>query len=239
MYEVNITAAQFIAIDSYMSSFKCSLEVFLSDTERFVKIIGNAVDIANPVVVFFKLPRPNRKYVEILRNETNPLVFQCIIELRGRNQSKISAKIEELKPLTALIGENRIGIYSSLNGRQQYNSTDRKYKSSDSSPYLFKKQISLTTEDFRLTDIVSVCAEAINANAIGEFRAILNATVGIRDSLNKTLTDVKQKERNMSTRIDCALAMSTRDDYMRPMLLGANLSACSQFFISGTIIKFY
>ena len=50
-------------------------------------IVGRAIVFANPIIlVVFKLPRPVQKseYVEILRNETSPLVFQCTIESRGR-----------------------------------------------------------------------------------------------------------------------------------------------------------
>ena len=67
----------------------------------------------------------------------------------------------------------------------------------------------------------------------GEFKAVLNATEGIRDSLNQKLAEIKQMERNSSARMDCALAMSTRDDYMRTMLRGANLSTCAEFSIPG------
>ena len=53
-------------------------------------IVGKAIVYAKPIIVFFKLPRPVQKYqirvqyVEILRNETTPLVFQCTVESRGR-----------------------------------------------------------------------------------------------------------------------------------------------------------
>jgi hypothetical protein len=97
----------------------------------------------------------------------------------------------------------------------------------------FKEQISLTTDNFRVTDIVGECAEAIIASAIGKFKAVLNATAGIRDSLNQSLSDIKRLEHNTSARIDCALAMLTRDDYMRTMLRGANLSTCADFSIPG------
>lgn len=68
-YDVNITASQFLEIDKHIGKFICSLEVF--DNEGFVKIMGSALVIANPIAVFFKLPLPIQKYVDILRNESN------------------------------------------------------------------------------------------------------------------------------------------------------------------------
>ena len=56
--------------------------------------------IANPIIVFFKLPRPVQNYVEILSNESNPLVFQCTIESRGRDRNVLdSSKLEEINPI--------------------------------------------------------------------------------------------------------------------------------------------
>ena len=98
---------------------------------------------------------------------------------------------------------------------------------------IFKEQISLSTEDIRVKDIVSECAEAIKASAIGEFKAVLTATESIRDSMKQTLVEIKQMEHTTNVRIDCSFAMSTRNDYMRTMLRGANLSTCAEFSILG------
>ena len=67
---------------------------------------------------------------------------------------------------------------------------------------------------------------------------MLNATADIRDSLNGTLAEIKLMESNTSARIDCAFAMSTRDDYMRAMLRGANLSSCAGLSIPGVFLLF-
>ena len=64
-------------------------------------------------------------------------------------------------------------------------------------------------------------------------RSIKPGFVEAIKSLNQKLAEIKQMERNSSALMHCALAMSTRDDYMRTMLRGANLSTCAEFSIPG------
>lgn len=96
-YGVNIAHSQFFAIDKHIENFNCFVEMFDNDTKEFVKIIGNAALIANPIAVFFKLPNSVPKYAAILRNEANPLIFQCTIEARGRNSKQNLGKINSSK----------------------------------------------------------------------------------------------------------------------------------------------
>ena len=103
---------------------------------------------------------------------------------------------------------------------------------------MFKEQISLSTEDLGVKNIINECAEAVKASAIGDFKAVLLAeTENIRDSIKQTLVEIKQMERTTNERIDCSFAMSTRDDYMCTMLRGANISTCAEFSLSGVSLS--
>ena len=78
-------------------------------------------------------------------------------------------------------------------------------------------------------DLLTQRVKAIVNETAEYFKAIVIDLLNTK--LNQTLAEYKQMELNMRTRVNCALAMSTRDDYMSTMLLGANLSTCSDFSI--------
>lgn len=66
----------------------------------------------------------------------------------------------------------------------------------------FTELIGLMTEDFRVIDIVNECAEAVEQRAIGMFNAVLNEKAEIRDSMNKSLEEIKQMEQISSSWIN-------------------------------------
>ena len=100
----------------------------------------------------------------------------------------------------------------------------------------FKEQLSLSTEDLRVKDIVNETAEYFKAIISDLLNSELKQTTSILDGMNQTLAEYKQMEINTGIRVDCAFAMSTRDDYMYTMLLGANLSSCSEFSIRSVFL---
>lgn len=100
----------------------------------------------------------------------------------------------------------------------------------------FTEQISLTTEDFRVTDVVTECANAVEQRAIEKFNAILNATAGIRDSINPFQQTFEERIKHLKQSIafhDCVFAKSTAstsNNYTRTFSRGVNSSACFDFF---------
>ena len=313
-YDSTIMSNQFLALDKHIGNFECSVNIFNSNKSSFVKLVGHAVVIANPVVVFFDLSDNLTKYSDYFKSENvnNPLIFQCTVESRARSRKldtfQLSlSKIVELNLITKLfsLGRNEVYVtgyqllklssllYRELNIYEEYDISEDAFaegfirelillsnnrfslidltgelnklsnfsldadKSFDSmlmnvtllnrdnfersimfprinkliTTVAFKEQLSLSTEDFRVKDIVNETAEYFKASVIDLLNTERNQTASILDAMNQTLAEYKQMELNTSTRVDCAFAMSTRDDYMSTMLLGANLSSCSEFSI--------
>ena len=108
-YDSNINTSQFLPIDKHIGSFSCHIDLFDSDKKDFVRIVGVAEIIANPVVVFFKLPTNYVKYNSFLKELKSPLVIKCNVESRARmhkqNVFKLSlSTIEELNLKESLFG---------------------------------------------------------------------------------------------------------------------------------------
>ena len=52
-YGTTILSSQFMTLDKHIGNIKCFVRIFNSETRSFIKLVGSAAVIANPVVIFF------------------------------------------------------------------------------------------------------------------------------------------------------------------------------------------
>ena len=116
----SIEPSQFLPIDKHIGSFSCFIDQFDSDNNEFVRIIGAAEIIANPIVVFFKLHNASRKYENSLKDRKRQVIIKCNVESRARVRKQnvltiSSSTIEELNLKESIFGPSSNEVFVTRN----------------------------------------------------------------------------------------------------------------------------
>ena len=132
-YDNSIEPSQFLPIDKHIGSFSCFIDLYDSaDDNEFARILGAAEIIANPIVVFFKLPNASKKHEKPLKDPKSQVIIQCNVESRARMRKQnvltiSSSTIEELNLKESIFGPSNTEVFVTRN--QLVELARRMYKS--------------------------------------------------------------------------------------------------------------
>ena len=117
----SIKPSQFLPIDKHIGSFSCFIDLYDSaDDNEFARILGAAEIIANPIVVFFKLPNASKKHKNLLKDPKSQVIIKCNVESRARVRKQnvltiSSSTIEELNLKESIFGPSNTEVFVTRN----------------------------------------------------------------------------------------------------------------------------
>ena len=159
----SIDPSQFLPIDKHIWSFSCFIDLYDSaDDNEFARILGAAEIIANPIVVFFKLPNASKTHEKSLKDPKSQVIIKCNVKSRAkvRKQNVLtisSSTIEELNLKESIFGPSNTEVFVTLN--QLVEMARRIYKSPQ-----IEEEYEILDERFKtefVEDLLSLVSDSV------------------------------------------------------------------------------
>ena len=240
-YDFNIEPSQFLSMDKHIESFRCFIDLFDSDKNEFVRIMGAAEIIANPVVLFFKLHNTFEKYENSLKDPQRQVIIKCNVQSRGkvRKQNVLtisSSIIDELNLKENLFGASAAEVFITRNqlmelARRIYKSMhiEDKYEIHEE---LFKtkfvENLLFLTSDYTFeqidiqTELEKLSYFAIDIKKPDVIYKYLNTFSVNSSNLNEQIALKNDQESNLSTNTGPKLYIDLNKKFSLRKIFGVN-----------------